>query len=483
MVFLQDLFIIPVLNGRQSHNMKRTRIVILILLCTILAIPGCSGKNSFDPRSPVIITLWHNYGGQMEKSMNDLVEEFNRTVGNEQGIIINITSVSSSSALYEKIVAAAEGNPGASPLPNITTGYPKSAYALIKNDKLVDLKEYFSESELDEYLPQFIAEGTISDKLAVLPTAKSTEVLFLNKTLFDSFSAATGISIDQLTTFEGISEAAIKYYEWTDSQTPDIPGDGKAFYTADSWFNTAQVGMNQLGDDFIVNETLNLSRNYKRIWDSYFEAAVKGGIVVYDGYSSDLAKTGDIVCSIGSTAGILFYGSTITYPDNTIENVEYEILPYPVFEGGNKAAIQRGGGMIVTKSTKEKEYASAVFLKWFTTPEQNMRFISETGYIPVTKRAFETVIDDYINKAENDNIKKLLKTALTMYNEYEFYIPPIFDDFDNIEKTYTDRLKSAAINARKEYLSLLTERNSDQAYEEVYNRAFEDFVGLYESNQ
>ena len=139
--------------------------------------------------------------------------------------------------------------------------------------------------------------------------------------------------------------------------------------------------------------------------------------------------------------------------------------------------------MIVTKSTKEKEYASAVFLKWFTTPEQNMRFISETGYIPVTKRAFETVIDDYINKAENDNIKKLLKTALTMYNEYEFYIPPIFDDFDNIEKTYTDRLKSAAINARKEYLSLLTERNSDQAYEEVYNRAFEDFVELYESHQ
>ena len=101
--------------------------------------------------------------------------------------------------------------------------------------------------------------------------------------------------------------------------------------------------MNQLGDDFIVNETLNLSRNYKRIWDSYFEAAVKGGIVVYDGYSSDLAKTGDIVCSIGSTAGILFYGSTITYPDNTIENVEYEILPILYL----KAVIRRQYSVVV----------------------------------------------------------------------------------------------------------------------------------------
>jgi multiple sugar transport system substrate-binding protein len=458
--------------------MKGIKLVIVLFL--ILTIAGCGDKNPLDPSKPVIITLWHNYGGQMEKSMNDLVDEFNRTVGNKQGIIINITSVSSSSALYDKIVASAEGNPGSSDLPNITTGYPKSAFALIKNDKLVDLKEYFSENELDEYLPQFIAEGMIADKLAVFPTAKSTEVLFLNKTLFDRFSTATGINMNHLLTFEGISEAAIKYYEWTDSQTPDIPNDGKDFYISDSLFNIAQVGMNQLGDNFIVNESLNFSENYKRIWDSYFEAAVKGGIAVYDGYSSDLAKTGEIVCSTGSTAGILFYGSTITYPDNTIENVEYEILPYPVFEGGNKVAIQRGGGMIVTKSTKEKEYASAEFLKWITAPEQNMRFISETGYIPVTKKAFETAIDENIDKAENTNIKKFLKTAVTMYNEYDFYIPPVFDEFDKMEKTYTDRIKSATVNARKEYISLLEEKNADEAYKEVSESVFDDFISLSE---
>lgn len=458
--------------------MKTIRFAIVLFF--IFIITGCGNRSPLDPSKPVIITLWHNYGGQMEKSMNDLVDEFNRTVGNDQGIIINITSVSSSSALYDKIVASAEGNPGSSALPNITTGYPKSALALIKNDKLVDLREYFSENELDEYLPQFIAEGILADKIAVFPTAKSTEVLFLNKTLFDRFSDATGISMDYLSTFEGISEAAIKYYEWTDSQTPDIPNDGKAFYTSDSWFNIAQIGMNQLEDCFIINESINYSQNYIRIWDSYFEAAVKGGIAVYDGYSSDLAKTGEIVCSTGSTAGILFYGNTITYPDNTIENVEYEILPYPVFKGGNKAAMQRGGGMIVTKSTKEKEYASAEFLKWFTSPEQNMKFISETGYIPVTKKAFETKIDENIDKAENTNVKKLLKTAVTMYNEYDFYIPPIFEEFDKMEVNYTDRLKLAAINARKEYISLLGAKSTDEAYKKVSESIFDDFVRLCE---
>ena len=235
-------------------------VIILLLLLTFIT--GCERDSLLNPNDPVIITLWHNYGGQMEKSMNDLVDEFNSNVGIKQGIIINITSVSSSSALYDKIVSSSEGDPGSSQLPNITTGYPKSALALLKNDKLLDLNDYFSVSELDEYLPSFIEEGTISGKLSVFPTAKSTEVLFLNKTLFERFSDATGISIETLSTFEGISEAAIKYNEWTDSQTPDIPNDGKSFYTSDSWFNIAQVGMNQLGDSFIFIETLNFSDNF-----------------------------------------------------------------------------------------------------------------------------------------------------------------------------------------------------------------------------
>ena len=72
--------------------------------------------------------------------------------------------------------------------------------------------------------------------------------------------------------------------------------------------------------------------------------------------------------------------------------------------------------MIVTKSTKEKEYASAQFLKWFTAPDQNIKFISETGYLPVTKEAFDIKINENINIIETDNIRKLLKTAVTMYN-------------------------------------------------------------------
>ena len=57
---------------------------------------------------------------------------------------------------------------------------------------------------------------------------------------------------------------------------------------------------------------------------------------------------------------VVFYGDSITYPDNTVEQVAFSILPYPIFSGGEKIAIQRGAGMLIASSTPEKEYAAAL---------------------------------------------------------------------------------------------------------------------------
>ena len=243
------------------------------------------------------------------------------------------------------------------------------------------------------------------------------------------------------------------YYDWTDAKTPDIPGDGKMFFTADSWFNVAQAGMKQLGGSLIEGETLNLSgETYAHIFATTYVPAVEGGIAIYDGYSSDLSKTGDLVCSTGSSAGILFYGDTITYPDNTVEQVAYSILPYPVFEGGTKTAIQRGGGLMVASNEEKKEYAAAVFIKWLTASEQNMRFISSTGYLPVTRQAFETDMDAHIASVEDARIKKMLVAVTSMYREYRFFTPPNFAAFDDIGKEYEKRFKTLLASRREAYL-------------------------------
>ena len=89
----------------------------------------------------------------MKNTMDEMIDEFNESIGAEQGVIINVTSISSSSTLHEKLTMAINGDPGAPPLPDITTAYPKTAFRLKEKDLLVDLTQYFTDEELSAYIP------------------------------------------------------------------------------------------------------------------------------------------------------------------------------------------------------------------------------------------------------------------------------------------------------------------------------------------
>ena len=442
--------------------MKKVCFIIVCLCIFTIFMTGCEKKDPLDPRNPVTLSMWHNFGGDMQRTMDMLIDEFNATVGRERGVIISVDAITSSAELQQTLNMIVNDDPGAPDMPDITTAYPRTAIQFQSKGMLSNFDDYFSERELTAYIPAFIEEGRLGDEgLYVFPFAKSTEILFVNQTLFDRFAAATGFTIDSLATFEGIAEASIRYYQWVDELTPNIQNDGKQFYTADSWINMAQAGMLQLGDELFHNETLAFDNAaYRHIWETTFAPAVQGGFAIFNGYSSDLARTGDIVCSTGSSAGILFYGDTITHPDNTTEQVEYSILPFPVFEGGDKIAIQRGNGLIVGKSTNQREYAAALFVKWFTEPNQNMRFVAETGYLPVTHEAFEQHMPQAVNTAENPRIRQMLRAVTEMYTSYDFFVPPAFDAFDGISRNYESRYRALMIQEREVYL---TGRPVDQA--------------------
>jgi multiple sugar transport system substrate-binding protein len=435
--------------------MKKT-IAGLLAVCLLLAgaLSGCGAKDGLDPKNPTTVTMWHNYGGVMKDTMVALIDEFNNTVGRERGIVISVTAIAASKEQNEKLSLIAEGVPGAPEMPDVVTAYPSMALTLKEAGLIAELDGHFTDAELDACLPRFIEEGRLPDgKLYVFPIAKSTEALFVNKTFFDRFAADTGVTLDSLATFEGIAEASVKYAEWTDAQTTDTPNDGKTFFTADSWFNVAQVGTAQLGGSFVGEGALNMgAETFNRIWDFTVPPALKGGYAVMDGYSSDYYKTGEIAACIGSTAGVLFYGDTVIYPDNTDEGIESIVLPYPVFEGGRKIALQRGAGMVVAKSTPQKELAAAIFIKWLAEPAQNMRFVSGTGYLPVTKEAFGEKMTGEIGSMENPTLKMLLEAAVKTYNEYDFIVAPNMPGFDALAGKYESDVKAAMQAGRRQVL-------------------------------
>ena len=425
--------------------MKKAIALILALVFLLGCLSGCGSTSPLNPKEPVTLTMWHNYGGDMQQAMDYLIDQFNSTVGKEQGIVIDVTAISSSSELDKSLTMIVNGDPGAPDMPDIFTGYPKLAILFQEKGLLANLDNYFTEDELSAYVEAFVEEGRLSDGgLYVFPIAKSTEVLYVNQTLFDRFADATGASADMLSTFEGIAELSQMYYEWS---------GGKQFYAADSWFNFVEVGMAQLGGSIFEGEALSLDGDgFAHIFETVYAPAVEGGIAIYDGYSSDLSKTGDLVCSTGSSAGILFYGDTITYADGTVENVEYSILPYPVFENGTKTALQRGGGLMVAKSEEKKEYAAGVFIKWLTAPEQNMSFVANTGYLPVTRQAFENELSTHMDTVEDPRIRKMLTSVLAMYEDYSFFTAPTYANFDSDSDAFEESFKDLLVGHRDRYL-------------------------------
>lgn len=430
----------------------KNRNIIIFLIAVLLFCTGCSNTVTKE-EVPTTITVWHVYGGQTDSPLNDLIDQFNQTVGKQKQINVQVTSVSNTNTIHELVLAAANEEPGAPELPDLFISYPKTVLALPDDSILVDYKDYFSEEELSDFIPAFIEEGTIDDHLVIFPVAKSTEIMFINQTIFDRFSQETGISMEDLDTWEGLYKAAETYAEWSDAQTPDIPGDAKAMFVHDYYFNYFQVGVESLGEDFFQGNKLAFEPVFQTVWEPLAQAAFKGGVWLKGGYATESIRTGESIVSVASSASILYYSDVVTYSDNTSEDITIVSRPCPVFENGEKLVMQRGAGFCTVRSTPEREQAAVTFLKWLTEPEHNVEFVTRTGYMPVTRSAFENELPKAIEELESAKYVSLYQAYLDTQRNYEFYVPPQLQSYLSLETTLEDNVRAQFALGRQDYLN------------------------------
>lgn len=279
---------------------------------------------TLDPSNPVSLTVWHYYNGAQQSAFDELVSEFNATVGKEKGIYVEGYSQGSVSDLEKAVTAAAAGSVGSQELPNIFSTYADTAYAMQQQGKLADLSQFFSAEELSEYVDAYIQEGYFHDDgaLYIFPVAKSTEITMINTTDWQPFADATGVTLDQLSTTEGIVDVARQYYEWTDSLTPDVPDDGKAFYGRDSMSNYFIIGMKQMGIDIFDAENGEVTlrpekEQIRRLWDNYYVPYVNSWFANLGKFRSDDAKTGDILAYTGSSSSSMYFPDHVVLDDSS----------------------------------------------------------------------------------------------------------------------------------------------------------------------
>lgn len=431
--------------------------VQIFLITTLLA--GCAAGASMQGQpetasAPVAISVWTYYNGAQLTAFNALVEEFNATVGKEKGIVVTGDHLGSVADLQDAVRDAADGKVGAKSMPNIFSAYADTAFAMDQRGMLADIGAYLTEEEASRFVASFLEEGHFSgeEALKILPTAKSVEVMQLNKVDWEPFAAATGATFDDFRTMEGLTATAQKYYEWTDSLTP-VPYDGKAFFGRDAMANYFFIGAMQMGTQILTVKDGVARLDFRehivrRLWDNYYVPFIKGYFAASARFRSDDVKTGNIIALVGSSSGATYFPTEVIINDKEVREVEMLVFPAPQFANGKSYAVQQGAGMVVAESTPEEVEASVTFLKWFTQDENNVRFAVESGYLPVSATANKMSIILEQHPDIDSRMEQILSVAVETVQDNTLYTPPAFSNGTALRDTLEVAMSDVAVADR-----------------------------------
>ncbi|MEA4970979.1 MAG: extracellular solute-binding protein, partial [Candidatus Pelethousia sp.] len=435
------------------------------LLLLSACAPQQAGPVTLDPSTPVSIEIWHYYNGPQKLAFDELVAHFNETVGQEQGIVVEAFGQGNVNELFQNIHDAVNNKVGASEVPAIFAAYTDTVYDLDQRNMVAAFDRYFTEQELSEYVDAYIAEGRFDEagSLEIIPTAKATEILMVNKTDWDRFAAETGAQLASLQTIEGLVEISKAYYLWTDAQTPDVPDDGKAMFGRDAMANYIILGYHQLtGGSLFDRQDGKITFEpdaaaFRKLWDNYYIPYINGWFGAYGRFRSDDAKTGDIIALVGSTSGAYYFPGKVTLADDTTYPIESAVFPAPCFAGCAPSAIQQGAGMALIASDPQTELAATTFLKWFTDVDRAIGFTVSSAYLPVKKAAndMDRIRADAGYRALPPAVQEAIAVSVDVVNTYELYFEQAFFGSSAARQIMERSLASRAEADREQILTLV----------------------------
>jgi len=434
----------------------RKKLLAALLAMVMILMAGCAPAPAPTPVpevKPVNLTIWHYFSGAQQEALDAIVADFNATVGAEKKITVTAENQGATADLEKKIQTASDA--GLAQLPDIIHGYPDITATLHAKGFIADMGSYLSEEDLADYYEGFIKEGSQFEggEFRLMPIAKSTELLFVNKTLFDSVKEQIGATDEDLATWEGIAKAGKGYFDLT----------GKTFFGVDSLANFFYLGGFQQGHEFVTPGTFTPNEEAEqRIYDFVSKGINEGWLVVKDAnkkYNSDFMNDGTAVCYVGSNSG-----TTYLFPVTTVgqaENDELACLSYPVWEGETPAVIQQGAGMSIAKKGEEKEKAAVEFLLFLTSTENTAKFSMASGYIPVRKSAqesesFKTFLsgknaDGTALDVKKAKISLAINAVLKQFDTYELYYTPAFANSNVIRRNVDDEMSKILSKAYTDF--------------------------------
>ena len=425
---------------------KKIPFLTLMVLLSAGALAGCGGGD--DPNE---IIFWHTLGQEKQQLLNTMVAEFEEL---HPGYKVRASNQGGDyDALFDKIkMSLASGTN-----PDMAFCYPDHVATYLEQGKVVNMESYVDDPEIgfaasdgshveegvtisgeDDFIEIYWREGQSysTPGLYSVPYAKSAEVLFYNKTVFDQngWPIPTKWFNDDdpndLTAMFNLTRVIHEQYMGDSSFEAPLgyDSDENMFITLHRQMGipyTAQGNTFAERYPFIDSaESRALIQKLKTIYDT--GAVEEGSINKHQfitkgtnggGYTSSMFTEEKVLMTIGSTGGT-------SYNQGPFEIGVTKIPQQNPDNPDNLGTVTQGPSICFFNTADNNELSIAwQFYRFITNALNSARYATLTGYEPVRISSYDT--DEYqahlapAEPGEVDTIfRKVARTTATMQNDY-----------------------------------------------------------------
>lgn len=389
--------------------------------------------------SEVKLTFYHTMGADLRAVLDKAITSFNAIYPN---ITIEHTTQGDYDGLRDQIAQELSSKGGK--YPNLATCYPDHVALYNKSKKVLQLDHYIESEETiadtteitgltdaqkADFIPAFYAEGNVygDGYTYTLPLAKSTEVLFYNKTYFDANGYKVPTTWDEM-------EALCKTIKEKESNNV-IP---LGYDSESNWFitMTEQLGSDYTtasgSDHFLFDNEENrafVERFTKWYQKGYVTTQeILGGTYTSNLFTETAADKMKCYMCIGSTGGTSYQTPTLN-SDGTY-SFEVGIAMIPQVNPEKPKVIQQGPSICLFKKEDTQEQAAAwLFAKYLTTNvEFQARYSMQNGYTPVIQSVQENeVYAQFLAGANTTNGLKAATVKFALEQMDAYYVSPAFE--------------------------------------------------------
>lgn len=348
---------------------KRKKVSLLIVVIGLFFIVMSSSIFAAQQRE---ISYWCMHSGPDGVIVDELVKEFNSTVGKENNIKVNLLIIPWDEYYTKLVVAMQAGKP-----PETCVVHSDRLPSIVNEGTLQEI----SSSVLDElgikeenFISALWQAGVVGGKRYGIPKNWFPKHIYYNKTLFKQAGLDPSHPPETL-------EEIIEYGQKIKNLSDDIWG--LWFETDGAWlFRDFLAFYYQFNDNFLTPDQKQLDPNFA-------ETAKKVFTIMKD--FLDKYKIASITVSHGNYAallahnrlGIAISSSTDIRSFTQVEGLEFGTGPMPQF-GDKKATFALGHSFVFPKlrtEEAERTKASLVFVKWYCDHYLKR---AETGNLPAS---------------------------------------------------------------------------------------------------